>query len=143
MSALRWFLFAASLAGLEVMAHTPARAAELLVGNKSADTVWRLSLRDGRRIGEFRTGEAPHEIAVAPDGRMAVVTNYGNARSRSSLSVLDLVDGRPTRTIDLGQHGAPHGLRFLPDWPPRAGDHGSVGQPAGRGGGNGRDRTRD
>lgn len=115
MSALRWFLFAASLAGLAAIAPTPARAAELLVGNKSADTVWRLSLRDGRRIGEFRTGEAPHEIAVTPDGRMAVVTNYGNARSGSSLSVLDLVDGRPTRTIDLGQHGAPHGLRFLPD----------------------------
>lgn len=61
------------------------RAAELLVGNKSADTVWRLSLRDGRRIGEFRTGEAPHEIAVAPDGRIAVVTNYGDAKSGSSL----------------------------------------------------------
>ncbi|WP_296280098.1 cytochrome D1 domain-containing protein [Pseudoxanthomonas sp.] len=91
------------------------RAAELLVGNKSADTVWRLSLRDGRRIGEFRTGEAPHEIAVAPDGRIAVVTNYGDAKSGSSLSVLDLVGGTPTRTIDLGQHGAPHGLRFLPD----------------------------
>lgn len=90
-------------------------AAELLVGNKSADSAWRLSLRDGRRIGEFRTGEAPHEIAVAPDGRLAVVTNYGEAKTGSTLSVLDLVGGRPTRSIDLGQHGAPHGLRFLPD----------------------------
>lgn len=104
-----------ALVGGWVAAPSATRAAELLVGNKSADTVWRLSLRDGRRIGEFRTGEAPHEIAVAPDRRIAVVTNYGDAKSGSSLSVLDLVGGTPTRTIDLGQHGAPHGLRFLPD----------------------------
>lgn len=103
------------LATLVCMLPSTARGAELLVGNKSADTVWRLSLRDGRRTGEFRTGEAPHEIAVAPDGRSAVVTNYGDAKSGSTLSVLDLVGGTPTRSIDLGQHGAPHGLRFLPD----------------------------
>ena len=90
-------------------------AAELLAGNKSADTVWRLSLRDGRRTGEYRTGEAPHEIAVAPDGRTAVVTNYGGSQSGNTLSVLDLVGGKPTRTIDLGQHSATHGIRFLPD----------------------------
>lgn len=115
MSVLRTLLFTAAL-GATVGASSPAtKAAELLVGNKSADTVWRLSLRDGRRIGEFRTGEAPHEIAVAPDGRSAVVTNYGEAKTGSTLSVLDLVGGTPTRSIDLGQHGAPHGLRFLPD----------------------------
>ncbi len=115
MSAARDFLFAACLLGTCGLQASVGRAAELLVGNKSADTVWRLSLRDGRRIGEFRTGEAPHEIAVAPDGRLAVVTNYGGAKSGNTLSVLDLVGGKPTRAIDLGQHSAPHGLRFLPD----------------------------
>lgn len=115
MSALRALLFTAVLAGMAGASSPAAKAAELLVGNKSADTVWRLSLRDGRRVGEFRTGEAPHEIAVAPDGRSAVVTNYGEAKTGSTLSVLDLVGGKPTRSIDLGQHGAPHGLRFLPD----------------------------
>lgn len=109
------FAFAAVLAGLACAAPPAGYAAELLVGNKSADTVWRLSLHDGRKIGEFRTGDAPHEIAVAPDGRLAVVTNYGGATSGSTLSVLDLADGRPTRAIDLGQHGAPHGVRFLGD----------------------------
>lgn len=92
-----------------------ADAGELLVGNKSADTVWRLSLQDGRRIGEFRTGPAPHEIAVAPEGDIAVVSNYGSEQAGNTLSVLDLRSGQPTRHIDLGQHGAPHGLRFLPD----------------------------
>ena len=115
MSVLRALLFTTALAGTAGASSPATKAAELLVGNKSADTVWRLSLRDGRRIGEFRTGEAPHEIAVAPDGRSAVVTNYGEAKTGSTLSVLDLVGGTPTRSIDLGQHGAPHGLRFLPD----------------------------
>ena len=90
------------------------QAAELLVGNKSADSVWRLSLRDGSKTGEFRTDAAPHEIAVASHGRFALVANYGRQTSGNSLSVLDLVGGKPTRRIDLGEHGAPHGLRILP-----------------------------
>lgn len=89
-------------------------AGELLVGNKSADTVWRLSLGDGRKTGEFRTGEAPHEIAVAGNGKIALVSNYGQETSGNTLSVLDLADGKRTRSIDLGEHGAPHGVRFLP-----------------------------
>lgn len=89
--------------------------ADLLVSNQSDESVWRLSAQDGRKLGEFRTGDSPHEIALAPDGRLAVVSNYGGVRAGSSLSVLDLVGGKPTRTIDLGSHGAPHGLRFLDD----------------------------
>ncbi|PPJ42317.1 MULTISPECIES: beta-propeller fold lactonase family protein [unclassified Pseudoxanthomonas] len=114
MSVLRRFVLGLLIA-LGSVGAPAAHSAELLVGNKSDDTVWRLSLRDGRRIGEYRTGEAPHEIAVAPDGRLAVVTNYGGAKSGNTLSVLDLVSGKPTRTIDLGQHSAPHGVRFLAD----------------------------
>lgn len=91
-----------------------ARADELLVGNKSGDSVWRLSTRDGRKTGEFRTNEAPHEIVVAANGRFAVVSNYGSETAGNSLSVLDLIGGKPTRSIDLGEHGAPHGLRLLP-----------------------------
>jgi DNA-binding beta-propeller fold protein YncE len=91
-----------------------AHAEELLVGNKSADSVWRLSLRDGRKTGEFRTGKGPHEIAVAGNGLFALVSNYGRETSGNTLSVLDLVGGKPTRSIDLGEHGAPHGLRLVP-----------------------------
>ena len=91
-----------------------ASASELLVGNKSADSVWRLSLRDGRKIGEFRTGKGPHEIAVSADGKFAVVSNYGHETSGNTLSVLDLATGKPTRSIDVGEHSAPHGLKLLP-----------------------------
>lgn len=89
-------------------------ADELLVANKSGNSVWRLSMRDGRKTGEFRTGKGPHEIAVAGNGRFALVSNYGRETSGNTLSVLDLIGGKPTRSIDLGEHGAPHGLRLLP-----------------------------
>lgn len=88
-------------------------AAELLVGNKSADTVWRLSTQDGRKLGEFATGAGPHEIVVSADGRTALVSNYGAGSPGHSLSVLDLSTNK-VRTIDLGEHGRPHGMRFLP-----------------------------
>ncbi|WP_147300564.1 YncE family protein [Lysobacter silvisoli] len=96
-----------------IAATAPAAAAELLVGNKSADTVWRLSLDDGRKLGEFASGQAPHEIVVAPDGAGALVANYGGPQPGNSLSVLDLGTGT-ARTLDLGRHGRPHGLRYLP-----------------------------
>jgi DNA-binding beta-propeller fold protein YncE len=91
-----------------------ARADELLVGNKGSDSVWRLSLRDGHKIGEFRTGKAPHEIAVSRNGRFAVVSNYGRDTSGNTLSILDMATGKPTRSIELGEHSAPHGLKLLP-----------------------------
>ena len=95
---------------------TPAPTTpELLVGNKSAAGIWRLDLADGRRIGEAATGEGPHEIAVVPGLRSAVVADYGTAAAPgNTLSVVDL-DGGEVRTIDLGDNRQPHGLRFLPD----------------------------
>ncbi len=86
----------------------------LLVGNKSDDTVWRLSLEDGRRLAEFASGGGPHEIAVSPDGGTAVVTDYGQQQPGHSLTVLDLAGSSVPRSIDLGEHRRPHGLRFLP-----------------------------
>ncbi|QCO68084.1 YncE family protein [Luteimonas yindakuii] len=97
-----------------LLAVMPAWSGELLVGNKSADTVWRISLDDGTRRAEIATGAAPHEIAVAPGGRTAVVTNYGHQAPGNSLSVIDR-DGAQTRTFDLGTHARPHGVRFSPD----------------------------
>ena len=97
----------------------PAAAAcaqgTLLVGNKSDDSVWRISLEDGSRVEVVDSGPGPHEIAVAADGRSAVVTDYGQQQPGSSLTVLDLAGGGAARSIHLGRHGRPHGLRYLPD----------------------------
>lgn len=94
---------------------TPVVSGELLVGNKSADTVWRLSLDDGHKLGEFATNRSPHEIVTSHDGALALVANYGDGdKPGNTLSVLDLRGNAAPRIIDLGRHGRPHGLRFLP-----------------------------
>jgi DNA-binding beta-propeller fold protein YncE len=99
---------------LAFAAASPTFGSKLLVGNKSAANVWRLSLDDGRKLGEFRTGEGPHEIAVSPDGRRIVVSNYGAREPGNTLTVADARTGRALGTVDLGKHRRPHGLRFLP-----------------------------
>jgi DNA-binding beta-propeller fold protein YncE len=93
----------------------PASAGELLVGNKSADTVWRLGLEDGRKLGEVASGEGPHEIGVSPDGRRALVTEYGRGEPGNTLTVIDLASAKAVRSLPLGRHRRPHGVRFLPD----------------------------
>lgn len=104
-------MLAALLAGAAPAAH----AAELLVGNKAADTLWRLSLDDGRRLGEVPTAPGPHEIAVSADGRFAVVSEYGRQQPGRTLGVYAAADGTLLRRIDLGTHTRPHGMRFTAD----------------------------
>ena len=110
---IRDFVIPLSVAAMLVAA--PASAGDLLVGNKSADTVWRLSTKDGTRVGEFATGQGPHEIVVSRDNRFALVSNYGAATPGRSITVLDFDKPGSTRTIDLGENGKPHGMRLLPD----------------------------
>ncbi|GAA4862578.1 hypothetical protein GCM10023332_13300 [Luteimonas vadosa] len=94
----------------------PVHACDALwVGNKAADTVWRLDLRDGRRLRSVPSDPGPHEIAVAPDGRAALVTSYGRAQPGHTLAVLDLGKGERAAGIDLGEHRRPHGVAYLPD----------------------------
>ncbi|WP_342315793.1 gluconolaconase [Lysobacter sp. FW306-1B-D06B] len=97
-----------------MLAAGPALSTDLLVGNKSADTVWRLSTKDGTRLGEFATGQGPHEIVISRDHRFALVSNYGAATPGHSITVLQLGGKGGTRTIDLGDNGKPHGMRLLP-----------------------------
>lgn len=107
-------LLAAMSTGATLAGPVLAEGGELLVGNKSADTVWRLSLADGRKLGEVESGQGPHEIVVAADAGVAVVSDYGRDRPGNSLTVIDLGAGHTTRSIDLGAHPRPHGMRFLP-----------------------------
>jgi YVTN family beta-propeller protein len=88
----------------------------LLVGNKSAHTLWAIDLATGEKAASFETGEGPHEVVVSPDGRLAVVTNYGTRETTgNSLTVIDWSDGGSTRVVSLGEDTRPHGIVFRPD----------------------------
>lgn len=93
---------------------TPSPGATLVVANKSDDTVDLIDLADGRSRATLPTGNAPHEVAVSPDGRLAVVTNYGERdEPGSTLTVIDVPAARVLRTIDLGHHKQPHGVVWV------------------------------
>jgi YVTN family beta-propeller protein len=88
----------------------------LLVVNKGESTVSVLDPRTGVEVARIPTGHAPHEVAVSPDGRTAVVTNYGTgAMPGNTLTVIDLIRLEPTDVIDLGEQTRPHGIAWLPD----------------------------
>lgn len=108
---MRRLLLCMALSSVVAAVHGAPR---LLVGNKSADTVWSLDAGSGERRAAYAAGPAPHEIAVTRDARTAVVTTYGHQDAAYSLTAIDLGDGS-TRTIDLGTHGRPHGLQLLAD----------------------------
>lgn len=87
----------------------------LLVVNKAGESLSVVDLSEGRETARVPTGYAPHEVAVSPDGRTAVVTNYGTRdRPGNTLTVVDLTTLQPAATIDLGDQLRPHGIMWLP-----------------------------
>ncbi len=87
----------------------------LIVLNKGAATVALVDIASRRVVTTLPTGVGPHEVAVSPDGRTAVVGNYGDRTPGSSLTVIDLPRRAVVRTIPLGEYRRPHGIAWLPD----------------------------
>lgn len=93
-----------------------ARAGLLVVANQQGATATVLDAATLRTVATLPVGVGPHEVATSPDGRWAVVTNYGNQTVvGNTLSVIDLAAETPAvvRTIDLGEYRRPHGAAFV------------------------------
>ncbi len=91
-----------------------ACAESLLVVRKSGDAIDFIDPGSGQRLATVAVGYAPHEVAVSPDGRQAVVSNYGSReRPGSSLSLIDLEHPAELRRIDLSPHQRPHGVAWF------------------------------
>lgn len=86
----------------------------LIVLNKDEASISLLNRETGKEVGKIAVGDGPHEVAVSPDGKTAVVCNYGTRTPGNSLSVIDLPTRTVTRTIDLGEYKRPHGIMYLP-----------------------------
>ena len=117
-----WFRFARHLSVLGLMlslAVIPAASAQvagltgtLVVTNKTPSTATIVDVASGRTLATLPTGTNPHEIVLSSDGARAVITDYGGARR--TLTVIDVPGLKVARTIDLGEHRAPHGIVYLP-----------------------------
>jgi DNA-binding beta-propeller fold protein YncE len=94
----------------------PARVGMLVVANQQAATATVLDATTLQTIVTLPVGLGPHEVAVSPDGRWVVVTNYGTRDAEgNTLSVIDLAAATPvvSRTINLGEYHRPHGIAFV------------------------------
>lgn len=88
-----------------------AQAATLLVLNKEDATLSLIDPATGNSLGTVPTGPNPHEVEVTPDGRTAVVSNYGLQQpGGNSLSVIDIAARRERAHVELGELRRPHGL---------------------------------
>lgn len=101
---------------LLLVAGVAGEAATLVVANKAEATVSLVDLDSGEVRATLPTGEAPHEVAVSPDGRLALVSNYGTRQAPgSTLTLIDVAAAQVVRTIDLGEYRRPHGMAWLAD----------------------------
>jgi YVTN family beta-propeller protein len=86
----------------------------LVVLNKAEGTAALIDLRKGEVAATVTTGKGPHEVAVSPDGRRALVTNYGDQGAPgNTLTLIDVASAKVVKTIDLGEHRRPHGVAYL------------------------------
>jgi DNA-binding beta-propeller fold protein YncE len=76
----------------------------LVVLEKDAARARLVDPGSGATLTTLPTGPFPHEVAVSPDGRTAVVADYGAQTPGRTLTVLDLAGRRVVRTVDLGEY---------------------------------------
>ena len=111
---MRHVVVLVAIASIAAVLTGHARAGTLLVANKSDHTLSFVSAESGETLATLETGKNPHEVAVSPDGRLAVVSNYGDRSTAGhTLTIVDVENRRVLRTVDLGDNTRPHGLAFL------------------------------
>lgn len=100
-------------AALLCAARSAALAEETLVAlNKTDGSASLIDPATGTTRCVLATGQGPHEVAISPDGRWAIVADYGDQTAGRTLTVIDLAARSVARTIDLGEYRRPHGLAW-------------------------------
>lgn len=104
----------------------PGARDHLLVCNKAAHSLSIFLPGERREVATLPTGRGPHEVAVSPDGALAVVSDYGDQKPGQTLTVVDVGRRQVVRTIDLVSDDVdaagkprqkaflrPHGVQFV------------------------------
>ncbi len=92
-----------------------AQTGTLIVLNKSDNTASLIDAATKKIVATLPTGVGPHEVAVSPEGRWAVVSNYGARDPGNSLTVIDIAAKRKAKDIQLGDYKRPHGSMWFKD----------------------------
>lgn len=87
----------------------------VVVANQRTGVATLVEVASGR-VSHVPLDGKPHEVAVSPDARIAVLTIPTEGfRSGRRVIVLDLATAKVVRTIDVGRYRNPHGVAFLSD----------------------------
>jgi len=103
-----------------------ARAATLVVLNKSEQSASLIDPESGKTVIKLPVGRGPHELVVTPDGRTAYVANFGrfgvfppgdttHTQAGNTITVLDLVERKVKSTFDFGTNTGQHGFAVSRD----------------------------
>jgi DNA-binding beta-propeller fold protein YncE len=89
----------------------------LLVANRTGGSISLFDLATAVEMARVPIGPAiPHEVAVSPDGRVALTGEYGpNDGPGQHVAIIDVAEGRLVTRIDLGAKSRPHSVVFMPD----------------------------
>jgi DNA-binding beta-propeller fold protein YncE len=92
-------------------------AGTLLVVNRAGGSISYIDLETATDMARLPVGPViPHEVAVSPDGSLALTAEYGpESRHGQHLVLLDVVNPRILRRIDVGPGTRPHSVLFMPD----------------------------
>lgn len=87
----------------------------LAVVNKVDNTLHLVDLPTKKRVHQFATGPNPQEVVFVDGGRTVLATNMGHGARQpgNTITIGDADRGTLTGEINLGTHGAPHGLTRL------------------------------
>lgn len=91
---------------------------QLIVLEKNTATARLLDTREGKTMTTWSVGDGPHEVALSPDGRYAMVSNYGGQEPGSTLTRISLFEMDPKmqlRTYELESAVRPHGITYAAD----------------------------
>lgn len=108
-------IFVAACSGNAASQLEPARrdsVLEIVVANQQSASASILNA-DGATMKHIPVGNGPHEAAISPNGRIAVVTVYGAQQAGNQLAIIDLENDAVMRSIDLGRYTRPHGAAFI------------------------------
>lgn len=106
----------ALLATLSFGAAAQAPDGTLLVANRDGGSVSFFDVATTTELARLPVGpRIPHEIAISPDGRLALTSEYGtdDAPGRTLL-VINVASASYLGEIDLGPGSRPHSFDFLP-----------------------------
>lgn len=85
----------------------------LVALNKTESTLAIIDPLEMKVLGKVLTGDSPHEVVIMPDGKTAIVANYGAQTPGNSFSVIDIEAKKELRRVNLLPLMRPHGIQEI------------------------------